>query len=79
MDVFQNIMLVFMAIVMLGMLIALSIVTEKLMYFIEEVHQKIFELEENKNLDGTILDDNFAFEEANNDENCGNEIPISRE
>lgn len=74
MDVFQNIMLLFIGVLMLGILIALSITTEKLMCFIEEVHQKIFELEENRNLDGTILDDNFIIQETDNNESSDEDI-----
>ena len=66
MDVFQNIILIFMGVLVLGILIAFSILLEKFMELSDEVHKKLFEMsvENNTNVDdGFILGDEFLTED----------------
>lgn len=66
MDVFQNIILIFMGVLVLGILVAFSILLEKFMELSDEVHKKLFEMsaENNTNVDdGFILGDEFLTED----------------
>lgn len=66
MDVFQNIILIFMGMLLLGNLVAFSILLEKFMELSDEVHKKLFEMsvENNTNVDdGFILGDEFLTED----------------
>lgn len=66
MEVFQNIMIVFLTALLLGILIAFSILLEKFMELSDEVHKKLFEMsaENNTNVDdGFILGDEFLTED----------------
>lgn len=66
MDVFQNIILIFMGMLLLGILVAFSILLEKFMELSDEVHKKLFEMsvENNTNVDdGFILGDEFLTED----------------
>lgn len=66
MDVFQNIILILMGVLVLGILIAFSILLEKFMELSDEVHKKLFEMsvENNTNVDdGFILGDEFLTED----------------
>lgn len=66
MEVFQNIMIVFLTVLLLGILIAFSILLEKFMELSDEVHKKLFEMsvENNTNVDdGFILGDEFLTED----------------
>lgn len=49
MDVFQNIVLIFMSVLFLGILVAFSILLEKFVELSEEVHRKFFELDVTEN------------------------------
>lgn len=74
MEVFQNIMIVFLTALLLGILIAFSILLEKFMELSDEVHKKLFEMsaENNTNVDdGFILGDEFLTEDELTNE--GNE------
>ena len=66
MEVFQNIMIVFLTVLLLGILIAFSILLEKFMELSDEVHKKLFKMsvENNTNVDdGFILGDEFLTED----------------
>lgn len=66
MDVFQNIILILMGVLLLGILVAFSILLEKFMELSDEVHKKLFEMsvENNTNVDdGFILGDEFLTED----------------
>lgn len=66
MEVFQNIMIIFLTALLLGILIAFSILLEKFMELSDEVHKKLFEMsvENNTNVDdGFILGDEFLTED----------------
>lgn len=66
MEVFQNIMIIFLTALLLGILIAFSILLEKFMELSDEVHKKLFEMsvENNTNADdGFILGDKFLTED----------------
>lgn len=66
MEVFQNIMIIFLTALLLGILIAFSILLEKFMKLSDEVHKKLFEMsvENNTNADdGFILEDEFLTED----------------
>lgn len=66
MKVFQNIMIIFLTALLLGILIAFSILLEKFMKLSDEVHKKLFEMsvENNTNADdGFILGDEFLTED----------------
>lgn len=66
MEVFQNIMIIFLTALLLGILIAFSILLEKFMELSDEVHKKLFEMsvENNTNADdGFILGDEFLTED----------------
>lgn len=49
MDVFQNIILILMGVLFLGILVAFSILLEKFMELSDEVHRKFFELDVTEN------------------------------
>lgn len=66
MDVFQNIILILMGVLLLGILVAFSILLEKFMELSDEVHKKLFEMsvENNRNVDDEfILGDEFLTED----------------
>ena len=66
MEVFQNIIIIFLTALLLGILIAFSILLEKFMKLSDEVHKKLFEMsvENNTNADdGFILGDEFLTED----------------
>ena len=66
MEVFQNIMIIFLTVLLLGILVAFSILLEKFMELSDEVHKKLFEMsvENNTNVDdGFILGDEFLTED----------------
>lgn len=66
MEVFQNIMIIFLTALLLGILIAFSILLEKFMELSDEVHKKLFEMsvENNTNVDDEfILGDEFLTED----------------
>lgn len=66
MDVFQNIILILVGVLLLGILVAFSILLEKFMELSDEVHKKLFEIsvENNTNVDdGFILGDEFLTED----------------
>lgn len=66
MEVFQNIMIIFLTALLLEILIAFSILLEKFMKLSDEVHKKLFEMsvENNTNADdGFILGDEFLTED----------------
>lgn len=66
MEVFQNIMIIFLTALLLGILIAFSILLEKFVELSDEVHKKLFEMsvENNTNMDdGFILGDEFLTED----------------
>lgn len=72
MEVFQNIILIFFAVLLLGMLIAFSILLEKFVQLSDEVHKKFFEmsLENNNHIDdGFVLGDEFLTEDDLSEEN----------
>lgn len=85
MDVFQNIILIFMGVLVLGILIAFSILLEKFMELSDEVHKKLFEIsvENNTNVDdGFILGDEFLTEDEltnESDEDSGEEFGVYSE
>ena len=66
MEVFQNIMIIFLTALLLGILVAFSILLEKFVELSDEVHKKLFEMsvENNTNVDdGFILGDEFLTED----------------
>lgn len=66
MEIFQNIMIIFLTALLLGILVAFSILLEKFVELSEEVHKKFFEMsvENNTNVDdGFILGDEFLAED----------------
>lgn len=66
MEVFQNIMIIFLTALLLGILIAFSILLEKFVELSDEVHKKLFEMSEENNTnvdDGFILGDEFLTED----------------
>lgn len=66
MEIFQNIMIIFLTALLLGILIAFSILLEKFVELSDEVHKKLFEMsvENNTNVDdGFILGDEFLTED----------------
>lgn len=85
MDIFQNIILIFFAVLLFGILIAFSILLEKFVELSDEVHKKLFEMsvENNTNVDdGFILGDEFLTEDDLKEENAENlceEIGVSSE
>ena len=85
MDVLQNIILILMGILLLGILIAFSILLEKFMELSDEVHKKLFEMsvENNTNVDdGFILGDEFLTEDElmnESDEDSGEEFGVYSE
>lgn len=85
MDIFQNIILIFMGVLVLGILVAFSILLEKFMELSDEVHKKLFEMsvENNTNVDdGFILGDEFLTEDElmnENDEDSGEEFGVYSE
>lgn len=85
MDVFQNIILILMGVLLLGILIAFSILLEKFMELSDEVHKKLFEMsvENNTNVDdGFILGDEFLTEDElmnESDEDSGEEFGVYSE
>ena len=85
MDIFQNIILIFMGVLILGILVAFSILLEKFMELSDEVHKKLFEMsvENNTNVDdGFILGDEFLTEDElmnENDEDSGEEFGVYSE
>lgn len=85
MDVFQNIILILMGVLLLGILIAFSILLEKFMELSDEVHKKLFDMsvENNTNMDdGFILGDEFLTEDElmnENDEDSGEEFGVYSE
>lgn len=85
MEVFQNIMIVFLTVLLLGILIAFSILLEKFMELSDEVHKKLFEMsvENNTNVDdGFILGDEFLTEDElmnESDEDSGEEFGVYSE
>ena len=85
MDVFQNIILILMGILLLGILIAFSILLERFMELSDEVHKKLFEMsvENNTNVDdGFILGDEFLTEDElmnESDEDSGEEFGVYSE
>ena len=82
MEVFQNIMIIFLTVLLLGILIAFSILLEKFMELSDEVHKKLFEMsvENNTNVDdGFILGDEFLTEDEltnESDEDSGEELGV---
>lgn len=82
MEVFQNIMIIFLTVLLLGILIAFSILLEKFMELSDEVHKKLFEMsvENNTNVDdGFILGDEFLTEDElmnESDEDSGEEFGV---
>jgi hypothetical protein len=85
MEVFQNIMIIFLTALLLGILIAFSILLEKFVELSDEVHKKLFEMsvENNTNVDdGFILGDEFLTEDElmnENDEDSGEEFGVYSE
>ncbi len=85
MEVFQNIMIIFLTALLLGILIAFSILLEKFMELSDEVHKKLFEMsvENNTNVDdGFILGDEFLTEDElmnESDEDSGEEFGVYSE
>lgn len=66
MEVFQNIMIIFLTVLLLGILIAFSMLLEKFVELSDEVHKKLFEMsvENNTNVDDEfILGDEFLTED----------------
>lgn len=85
MEVFQNIMIIFLTALLLGILIAFSILLEKFMELSDEVHKKLFEMsvENNTNVDdGFILGDEFLTEDElmnESNEDSGEEFGVYSE
>lgn len=85
MEIFQNIMIIFLTALLLGILIAFSILLEKFVELSDEVHKKLFEMsvENNTNVDdGFILGDEFLTEDElmnESNEDSGEEFGIYSE
>lgn len=85
MEVFQNIMIIFLTALLLGILVAFSILLEKFMELSDEVHKKLFEIsvENNTNVDdGFILGDDFLTEDElinESNEDSGEEFGVYSE
>lgn len=85
MEVFQNIMIIFLTALLLGILVAFSILLEKFMELSDEVHKKLFEIsvENNTNVDdGFILGDEFLTEDElinESNEDSGEEFGVYSE
>ena len=85
MEIFQNIMIIFLTVLLLGILVAFSILLEKFMELSDEVHKKFFEMsvENNTNVDdGFILGDEFLTEDEltnESNENSGGEFGVYSE
>ena len=85
MEVFQNIMIIFLSALLLGILIAFSILLEKFMELSDEVHKKLFEISVENNTkvdDGFILGDEFLTEDElmnEKDEDSGEEFGVYSE
>lgn len=85
MEIFQNIMIIFLTVLLLGILVAFSILLEKFMELSDEVHKKFFEMavENNTNMDdGFILGDEFLTEDElmnESNENSGGEFGVYSE
>lgn len=85
MEIFQNIMIIFLTALLLGILIAFSILLEKFVELSDEVHKKLFEMsvENNTNVDdGFILGDEFLTEDKlmnENNEDSGEEFGVYSE
>ena len=85
MEVFQNIMIIFLTALLLGILIAFSILLEKFVELSDEVHKKLFEMsvENNTNVDdGFIIGDEFLTEDElmnENDEDSEEEFGVYSE
>lgn len=82
MEVFQNIMIIFLTALLLGILVAFSILLEKFMELSDEVHKKLFEISVENNTkvdDGFILGDEFLTEDElmnENNEDSGEEFGV---
>lgn len=82
MEIFQNIMIIFLTALLLGILVAFSILLEKFMELSDEVHKKLFEMsvENDTNVDdGFILGDEFLTEDKlmnESNENSGEEFGV---
>lgn len=85
MEVFQNIMIIFLTALLLGILVAFSILLEKFMELSDEVHKKLFEISVENNTkvdDGFILGDEFLTEDElmnEKDEDSGEEFGVYSE
>lgn len=85
MEIFQNIMIIFLTALLLGILVAFSILLEKFMELSDEVHKKLFEMsvENNTNVDdGFILGDEFLTEDEltnESNEDSGEEFGVYSE
>ena len=85
MEVFQNIMIIFLTALLLGILVAFSILLEKFMELSDEVHKKLFDMsvENNTNMDdGFILGDEFLTEDElmnESNEDSGEEFGVYSE
>lgn len=85
MEVFQNIMIIFLTALLLGILVAFSILLEKFMELSDEVHKKLFEISIENNTkvdDGFILGDEFLTEDElmnEKDEDSGEEFGVYSE
>lgn len=85
MEIFQNIMIIFLTVLLLGILVAFSILLEKFIELSDEVHKKFFEMsvENNTNVDdGFILGDEFLTEDElidESDEDPGEEFGVYSE
>ena len=85
MEIFQNVMIIFLTALLLGILVAFSILLEKFMELSDEVHKKFFEMsvENNTNVDdGVILGDEFLTEDEltnENNEDSGEEFGVYSE
>ncbi len=85
MEIFQNIMIIFLTALLLGILVAFSILLEKFMELSDEVHKKLFEIavENNTNIDdGFILGDEFLTEDEltnESNEDSGEEFGVYSE
>lgn len=85
MEIFQNIMIIFLTALLLGIMVAFSILLEKFMELSDEVHKKLFEVsvENNTNVDdGFILGDEFLTEDEltnESNEDSGEEFGVCSE
>ena len=85
MEIFQNIMIIFLTVLLLGILVAFSILLEKFMELSEEVHKKFFEMSVENNInvdDGFILGDEFLTEDElmnESDKDSGEEFGVYSE